>query len=87
MRTFEENSTDKAEGSFEELLRATLSLPPSARALLASHLIDSLDNPDQKEIDAAWAKEIERRIREVDDGKVEVTPGDQVLAELRSRLK
>lgn len=49
--------------------------------------MESLDAPEQKEIDAAWAEEIERRIRDIDEGKVELIPGDEVLAELRARFK
>ena len=46
--------------------------------MLADHLLANLDGPTQKEIDAAWAEEIERRIREIDEGKVELVDGDLV---------
>ena len=72
-------------GTFEEILRAALSLPPGQRAMLADHLLASLDNPNQRKIDAAWAEEIERRIREIDEGKVETIDGELVMQELRSR--
>jgi putative addiction module component (TIGR02574 family) len=71
--------------SFEEILRAALALPPGARAMLADHLLASLDGPNQKQIDAAWAEEAERRMREIDEGKVETIDGDEVMRELRSR--
>jgi len=45
--------------SFEEILSAALSLSPVERAMLADHLLLSLDGPNQKEIDAAWAEEAE----------------------------
>lgn len=57
------------------------------RAMLADHLPTSLDGPDQKQIDALWAKEAERRIREIDEGKVETIDGELVMEQLRSRLK
>ena len=38
--------------------------------MLVDHLRESLDALDQR-IDAIWAEEIERRIREIDEGKVE----------------
>lgn len=57
--------------SFEEVLRAALSLPAESRAMLAGQLLESLNRPNQKQIDAAWAEEIERRIRDIDEGKVE----------------
>jgi putative addiction module component (TIGR02574 family) len=55
--------------------------------LLAGHLLESLDQPEQMEVDAAWSEEIERRIRDVDEGRVKLIPGEEVLAELRSRFK
>ena len=72
---------------FDEILKAALALPPGARAMLADHLLVSLDGPNQKEIDAAWAEEVERRIREVDEGKVETIDGELVMQRLRERLK
>jgi putative addiction module component (TIGR02574 family) len=71
--------------TFEEILSAALGLPPEMRAMLADQLLASLDGPNQKEIDAAWAEEIERRIREIDEGKVETIDGEVVMRELRSR--
>ena len=73
--------------NFEEILRAALSLPPGQRAMLADHLLSSLDGPNQKQIDAAWAEEIERRIREIDEGKVETIDGELVMERLRARRK
>jgi putative addiction module component (TIGR02574 family) len=71
--------------TYEEIISAALALPPGPRAMLAEHLLDSLNGEDQKRIDALWADEIERRIREVDKGKVIPIPGDQVMERLRSR--
>ena len=71
--------------TYEQIISAALSLPPGARAMLAEHLLDSLNGEDQKRIDALWADEIEKRIREVDEGKVTPIPGDQVMDRLRTR--
>jgi putative addiction module component (TIGR02574 family) len=73
--------------SFEEILRAALLLSPNERAMLADHLLASLDAPNQEEIDAAWAEEAERRMREIDEGKVEAIDGELVMERLRARLK
>src|SRR2546421_10377936 len=73
--------------NFEEILSAALSLSPNERAMLADHLLASLDGPNQKEIDAAWAEEAERRMREIDEGKVETIDGEVVMKELRARFK
>jgi putative addiction module component (TIGR02574 family) len=73
--------------NFTEILNAALSLPPEERAALADHLLVSLDGPDQKVIDAAWAEEAERRERELDEGTVEAVDGELVMQRLRSRYK
>jgi putative addiction module component (TIGR02574 family) len=74
-----------AMSTFEEILSAALALPPRTRAMLADHLLASLDGPNQKKIDAAWAEEFEQRIREIDEGKVETIDGELVMQKLRSR--
>ena len=71
---------------YEEVANAALALPPDARALLAEDLIASLE-ASQEEIDEAWRVEIERRIKEIKDGKVKLIPGEQVMSELRAQLK
>ena len=73
--------------TFEEILSAALSLPPGERATLADHLLQSLDGPDQKRIDALWAEEAERRLREIDEGRVETIDGELVMQKLRTRFK
>lgn len=71
--------------NFAEILLAALSLPEEARAMLAEQMLDSLTPSNQKEIDAAWAEEAERRMREIDEGKVETIDGATVMKGLRSR--
>lgn len=71
--------------TYEEIISAALALPPGARAMLAGHLLDSLNREDQNRIDALWADEIERRIKEIDEGKVTPIPGEEVMARLRAR--
>lgn len=45
-----------------KVLSDALSLPPRSRAKLAEQLLESLDDPKQKEIDRFWADEVEDRI-------------------------
>jgi putative addiction module component (TIGR02574 family) len=63
-----------------------LALPPEARAMLAEDLVASLES-SQDEIDEAWRVEIERRVKEIKQGKVKLIPGEQVMSELRTQLK
>jgi putative addiction module component (TIGR02574 family) len=72
-------------GDYDEILSAALSLPASARAMLAGHLLESLDAEDQKRIDAVWAAEARRRMEEIQQEKVEPVDGESVMQGLRSR--
>jgi len=78
---------EKTMHTYEEIMSAALSLPPGARAMLAEHLLESLDAEDQKRIDMLWAKEAERRDKEIEDGIVKAIPGEEVMNRLRSRYK
>ncbi len=71
---------------YEKVANAALALPPEARAMLAEDLVASLE-VSQEEIDDAWRVEIERRVKEIKEGKVQLIPGEQVMSELRAQLK
>ena len=71
---------------FEEILQQALALPTDQRAMLVDHLLHSLNALTNNEIDHAWAEEIERRVREIDEGKVELIPGEEVMKKLRSKF-
>lgn len=73
--------------TYEEIIMAALALPPGARAMLAEHLLESLDAEDQRRIDALWAEEAERRDKAIEDGSVVPIPGEEVMNRLRSRYK
>lgn len=74
------------------VLDAALALPPNARAQVAEALWDSLaDEPDAFRLDeetrAACAELARQRIRDVEEGRVELVDGDEVAARLRARIK
>lgn len=48
------------------------------RAALAGLLLESLDQEPSFGVEAAWAEEIERRVRELDSGEVETVPWEEV---------
>lgn len=77
--------TDRA----QELLREALTLSVTERADVAAELLASLDNPSAltpDEVDAAWAREIERRARRVMSGESAGEPWDDVRARVARRL-
>jgi len=65
-----------------------LELSVQDRARLARRLLESLDDQvdDPEEVDRAWKAEIERRVADLDSGKVDLIPGDEVLREARKIL-
>lgn len=71
--------------NWEEVMGAALSLPPGLRAMLAEHLLESLDAETQKETDVAWTKVVEARLAEIDNGKVELLAAETVLQRIKTR--
>ncbi|MBN2188966.1 MAG: addiction module protein [Chitinispirillaceae bacterium] len=62
-----------------------LTLPADLRAALVDRLIESLNVPSQKQLDALWAKEAEKRLKAVKQGKVKTIPGGLVFSEIRAK--
>ena len=70
-----------------ELLKKALALPPKARAALATSLFESLDEePADEGVEEAWSEEIKRRIEEIDSGKVQMIPYEEVRRRLAALL-
>ena len=65
-----------------KLLKDVLNLPPEARAALAAKLIDSLDSEPDEDAEEQWGAEIERRLAEVDSGRVATVPWSEVRASI-----
>ncbi len=70
---------------FEEVIGAAMTLSPGARAMLANHLLESLDAPNQPSTDELWAAEAERRVQEIITGQVQTISAETVFRELRAR--
>jgi putative addiction module component (TIGR02574 family) len=66
----------------KELIREAAQLPESDRATLAGAMLESLEPRPTPAVKAAWSREIERRVREIDDGTVELLDWEDVRAEL-----
>ncbi|NVM37211.1 MAG: addiction module protein [Candidatus Lokiarchaeota archaeon] len=71
----------------EKLLQEVLSLPSHLRTILIDKLIESLNIPIQKEIDDLWAEEAEKRVSDINSGKVKAISGEKVFEEIQSRFK
>ncbi len=68
----------------EELMEEAMLLPVELRAQLAEKLLKSL-NPSQDEIDKLWAIEAEKRVTDIESGKVQVIDGEEVFEKIRKR--
>lgn len=66
----------------KELIREAAKLPESDRAALAGAMLESLEPTPTPGVKAAWSREIERRVREIDAGTVELIDWEDVRAEL-----
>jgi putative addiction module component (TIGR02574 family) len=64
-----------------------LRLPPRERARLAQRLIASLDPESDRDAEQAWLEEAERRLDELESGKVAGIPAEKVFEKARSTLR
>ena len=67
-----------------KLLHAAMELPVAERAELAADLLASLDGDSDAEVEAAWAAEIERRVRDAQANPDDDVAWESVRAELHA---
>ena len=66
-----------------DLAEQARSLAPEERSRLVELLLESLREPPLAEVEAAWAREIERRVAVYERGEVETFAAEDVFAEAR----
>lgn len=69
-----------------DVLKRALALPAEDRAELAGSLLESLDVGQDPDAEAAWQKEIARRIQDLDSGKVTAIPWADVRRRVAAKL-
>ncbi len=69
-----------------EKVAEVLALPEQDRAFLAHKLIASLDNATDADAETLWNDVIDRRSREIEEGKVNCRPVEVVIQEVREKL-
>jgi putative addiction module component (TIGR02574 family) len=72
--------------STDELLVEVLRLPRTERARLAEEVLSSLEESEEQVV-AAWARELERRSRDISDGRVQVVNWQTARARIRRELE
>ena len=70
-----------------DLESKALKLSRSERARLAQRLISSLDRELDPDAEKLWLREAERRLGELESGKVVGIPAEKVIRKARSMLR
>ena len=70
----------------DKVIEDVLSLPADQRIDIADRILASLNPPTDPEIDGLWAVEAERRIKEIEEGKVNLIPGEEVFARIHRKF-
>ncbi len=61
-------------------------MPIDVKTALIEKVLASI-HPLQKDVDEEWIEEVEKRIREIKVGSIQLIPGDQVFKEVEDRYK
>lgn len=67
----------------EAIISDAMLMPVKDRAIIAERLIASLDQEFEKDTELAWQNELQKRVDEINSGKVSCVPWKEV----RTRLK
>jgi putative addiction module component (TIGR02574 family) len=63
-----------------------LALPEQDRAFLARQLIASLDDTVDADAETQWNEVIDRRSREMAEGRVDARPEEEVIRDIQAKL-
>ena len=67
----------------KEIVEAALQLPPEQREEVINDLWASLE----ADLGDEWEDEIQRRVKDVDDGRVKTIPAEEVFSRLEHRFR
>jgi len=70
-----------------KILKEALALPTAVRAALVDSLLESLDAVVDEDAEAAWHREIQRRVSDLDSGAVAPVPWTEVRSRLMATLR
>ncbi len=71
----------------ERVKQEVLQLPEADRAELARFLIESLDDSEDPDVEAAWDAELRRRVERIEQRKSRLRAAHQVLEEIRDKYR
>lgn len=77
-----ESGTEELTDLIEEIAR----LPQVDRVIITIEAANNLEEVDQEAIDRAWAEEIARRVRSIEDGTAQCVPWEEAFERIRAGL-
>ena len=66
--------------------KQALDLPIEERIILMQRIWDSVGHFINPEVEKAWLDEVDRRWQEIEEGKVQCLPADQVMKQAHESL-
>jgi len=77
--------------ALDALLAQALELSDEERSELVDRLLQSLESGDGEDVSpderlAAWSDEIDRRLRDLRDGRATLIDGDEAMRQIRDRI-
>jgi putative addiction module component (TIGR02574 family) len=72
---------------FDDVVAGAMKLPLRDRVRLAQHLVSTLDDEVETDVEALWFAEAERRLEELRSGKVEGITAEEAFKRAREALK
>ena len=72
---------------FDEVVAGAMKLPLRDRVRLAQHLVSTLDDEIETDVEELWFAEAERRLEELRRGKVEGIAAEEAFRRAREALK
>ncbi len=73
--------------TLDEIEKEVMSLSTQDRAILAEHLLASLDQREDVDTEELWLMEAERRYQDYRAGKITARPAHEVFESAVNRLK
>jgi len=70
-----------------EIEKKAFALSDQERAILAHHLIKTLDKEDDEDVEELWLNEVEKRYEEYKKGTIKSVPAEEAFQEARDRLR
>lgn len=72
--------------TLDQIVEETSQLPEDVFAELVDRMLLAHHGGIAPDVEAAWKKEIDRRIAEIESGQVQCIPGEEVMARVRKTV-